>query len=204
VSEPPASGSYSYSLLALALSAIACDARPDRTTKLTPPVLTHATAASAAVPIDPAFVPLARAARDAATKVASTCQLHSEFAEEYRRYSDHCTFPGADVAALRTSAAALAAAPAPANGDALVFAEEVRLFTAWVDLVKDGNTPGTLSHYQGLAAAWNALQPGERIPVDLRTKDAYDGTVIVGGAGGKLAWVRCSTGPCLLVPRKDR
>ena len=45
---------------------------------------------------------------------------------------------------------------------------------------------------------------GDRIAVDLQLKDAYDGTVLVGGAGGKLVWGRCSTGPCIIVPRKDR
>lgn len=175
-----------------------------RDKKLQAPILTHATVASAgsAAAVDPAFVALARTARDAATKVASGCQLRSEYGDTYKRYSDHCTFPAADLAVLRASATALLAAPA-ARSDAALFAEEVRLFTAWIELVQDGYTPGTLSHYQGLASAWNALQPIERIPVDLRTKEPYDGSVIVGGEGGKLVWQRCSSGPCVIVPRKD-
>lgn len=194
-------------LLAMATAAVmACEARPDRTKKGAPPILTRATVSSAgsAAPLDPAFLPLARAAREAATKVASACQLHSEWGETYMRVADSCRFVAADIAALQASASALGAAPAPTNGAALVFAEEVRLFTAWVQLVRDGRSSGTLSHYQGLASAWNALQPSDRMPVDLRTKDASDGTVIVGGEGGKLAWTRCSSGPCIIVPRKDR
>jgi hypothetical protein len=183
---------------------LACDARADRTKKIAPPALARASAASAAPPVDPAFVPLARAARDAATKVASACQLYSSWEESYKRYSDRCRFRPDDLAALSAAATALAASPPPANGEALVFAEEVRLFAAWVDLAKDGETPGTLSHYQGLASAWNALQPSDRIPTDLRTKDYSDGTVIVAGEGGKLVWSRCSVGPCVVVPRKER
>jgi hypothetical protein len=195
--------SHAALLLAVA-STLACDARPDRSKKNVAPVLARASAASAAPAVDPAFLPLARAARDAATKVASRCQLRTEYANEHKRHFDQCTFPAADLAALSSAAAALAALAAPSNGDALVFAEEVRLFTAWVELVKDGYTPGTLSHYQGLASAWNALQPGDRIPVDLRTKDPYNGAVIVAGEGGKLVWGRCSTGPCVIAPNKDR
>lgn len=185
-------------------STLACNDRPDRTKKNMPPVLARAGSASAAPPIDPAFLPLARAARDAATKVASGCQLRSDYGDDYLRYSDRCTFAVASIAELRAAATALAALPTSGSSVALVFTEEVRLFTAWVDLVKEGEMPGTLSHYQGLASAWNALQPSDRIPVDLRTKDAYDGTVLVGGEGGKLVWARCSTGPCVVVPRKDR
>ena len=192
-------------VLLLAVTAtLGCNARPDRARKVTPPVLSRASSASVAPAVDPAFLPLARAARDAATKVASGCQIRNDYGDDHIRYSDRCTSPADHLAALRASATALAAAPAPTNGEALVFAEEVRLFSAWVDLVKDGATPGTLAHYQGLASAWNAYQPSDRIPPDLRTKDAYDGTVIVAGAGGKLVWSRCSTGPCILVPRKDR
>lgn len=184
-------------------STVACDARHDRTKKTVPPVITRAVALGSAGPVDPGFLGRARAARDAATKVASGCQLHIEYEESYRRYADRCSFAASDLAALGASATALGAAPV-GNGHAEVFAEEVRLFADWIQLVKGEGAQGTLSHYQGLASAWNALLPSERIPVDLRTRDAYDGTVIVGGAGGKLVWGRCSTGPCIIAPRKDK
>lgn len=194
--------------LALAAAALlvlvaACDGRGDRK-KVTPPVLVRPTA-PAAGPVDPAFLGAARKVRDAATRIASGCRLYSsEAATGFDRYTDHCSFLPKDLAALRATAAELAAFPPGTSGAAALFAEEARLFTAFVELSKDEGAIGTVSHYQGLASAWNSLKPDERIPVDSLTKDPYTGRSLLVGDAGAVVWSRCSTGPCIVVPSAGR
>ncbi len=191
-------------VLALA-SMLGCKGRSEQAHKVAPPVFASASAAPV-VPIDPAFLTLARDARDAATKVASECELRTMTGEEHTRYYDHCALSNGVVSALQQAANALAGSPAPANTRAALFAEEIRLFTAWVSFVKDDRAQGALSsyqgtlwHYQGLAASWNALVPGESIPIDVLSKADHHDVANAPRDGGVLAWTRCDFGPCLVV-----
>ncbi len=185
--------------LALLLPLLACDRHAPK--KVTPPVLVHATAPPLA-PVDPAFLKAARTVRDAATAIASKCRIFGRNTDTgFERFADTCPSVGRDTDTLKGAASALAKLPPTASGPAAaLFAEEARLFTSWIELVKDDSNSGTLAHYQGLVAAWNDLAPDDRIPIDPVTKSTYDRKVV--GDAGVIVWSRCSTGPCVILPTK--
>ncbi len=184
--------------LVLLLPLLACDRHEPK--KVTPPVLVRATAPPL-VPVDPAFLKAARAVRDAATVIASKCRIFGRDTDTgFERFADTCPSVGRDADPLKEAASVLGKLPPTASGPAALFAEEARLFTGWIELVKDDSNSGTLAHYQGLAAAWNELAPDDRIPVDPVTKSTYDRKVV--GDAGVIVWSRCSTGPCVLLPTK--
>ena len=171
-----------------------------------PVVAIAADAGAAAGPkVDPTFVAAARAARDAATKLATTCTLHTEYHDNGRVYWDSCTWKRADVEPLRVANIAVRAA-APDGGAGAVFAEHVRLFTEWIEAVTGTpetmftRTRGTAAHYQRLAIAWNALEPGDPAIVDVVHFESKRDRVLDGGydEGGLLAWRRCDEGPCVV------
>ena len=187
--------------LALALVLPACDGAPGAAKAGVSPIGSAATssAKSSAAP-DPAFLALALRARDAATEVATDCDLvrasedrpfRAALAETCGRWSVERT----DT--LRDAAAALRAFPSPPRtGAAASFVEEVRLFADWVALVRDlWRQRGTLRHYQELARAWNAWRPTDLIAIDVggyprQWKGPY-------APDGGLAWERCADGPCV-------
>jgi hypothetical protein len=191
----------------VALSVACTEDKPKAIQPLLTRAVTDAGAAAPAARVDDHTLALARAARDAATALAMKCRLVSQWEESFKRFYDICTWKPADLEPMRAAATAFAAG-APDAGDAAVFAEHVRLFAEWIELIKDGYTQGTLAHYQDLALAWNAFQPKEPIPVDVRAKSSYydpeEMPPDAGPDGGPLVWQRCSNGACMIVPRKDK
>jgi hypothetical protein len=187
------------SLVAFA-SAVLLLACAEKAEKRVAPVLgsSLADAAPNAEAADPRFVELAKAARDAATKVAKACNIRGEGYEQHRRYHDDCTVKPPDMKALRESTHELGRA-APDAGASALFAEHVRLFT---ESVERSPSRGILAHYQELARGWNTFQPGDPIPVDLIVKvPTYDeGMLNLVGDAGALTWTRCSEGRCVIVP----
>ena len=199
-------------IVAALSSASGCRGRTEAAPRRPPPIVTSAEAGAGASAASGPFLDRARAAREAAAKLAGSCYLVEEWAEDFERYHDVCRWTAADADALRQAARGLAAL-APEAGLGASFAEHVRLFVEWVELLAKADTSsdsaqrpsGTLAHYQELAAAWNALQPAERVPLDVG-KSSYlnpDGTPAPARPdGGAFVWQRCSNGRCIVAPRR--
>lgn len=156
-------------------------------------------------PDDPHTVALARAARDAATKLASACYFAEDYQETHHRFYDVCRWKPPELEPMRAAATTFLTA-APDAGEGAIFAEHVKLFAEWIELIKERSIPGTLAHYQDLAAAWNSYQPNERVPVDLGQINKYSEYAPPDGGpdGGPRQWQRCSSGACIIVPTKPQ
>jgi hypothetical protein len=118
---------------------------------------------------------------------------------------DACSWSATDESALSTSAGALrdlASSDSGATrvrGPAAMFADQVRLFAEWIQLVHDLPKRGTLAHYQELALAWNAWRPTEPVapdPIALRYPP-WAG-IDAGPDGARIPWSRCATGVCIV------
>lgn len=148
-------------------------------------------ASDSVAPTDPALLRVAVEARNAASVLVKDCDLVT--GNESAKLIESCSvWKKQDVVALRDATAALRAHPAlPRTGRAAAFADELRLFSEWTDLVEETSTNkrGTLRHYQELALAWNAWQPTDKITVDIGNPEAD---------GGPIVWQRCADGPCVL------
>lgn len=189
----PSSGADAGTGTGTGTGAVASSAPPT-----TPPTKARA-------PDDPHTVALARAARDAATKLASACHFAEDYQEAHHRFYDVCRWKPPELEPMRAAAMAFLAA-APDAGEGAIFAEHVRLFAEWIELIKERSIPGTLAHYQDLAAAWNSYQPNERVPVDLGQISKYSEYAPPDGGpdGGPRQWQRCSSGACIIVPTKPQ
>lgn len=188
---------------ALCLLLAACDGppKPSGSTLAATSVAASASASAfplalgSSVPPDPALLALSRRALAAATALAKKCDLRGLV--DGNVIEESCEWKAPEVGEMRDAASALRGAPgAPRVGPAASFAEEIRLFAEWVEVVRELRKNGTLAHYQELAAAWNAWRPDEKVAVDPVSLPRYarDG----GTDGGVLVWQRCSEGPCVI------
>lgn len=150
------------------------------------------------------YVALARTALDAATKLASKCDLRERgYDDTNTHYVDSCVaWSGADVETMRKAFAAFIASPfAPEAGLAIGFARRLRFFAEWVGTFEKSalgywpRASGTLLYYQDLALAWNDWQPKRVVAVDVGNT-RY--TKVDAGPSGRLEWGKCSAGPCIV------
>jgi hypothetical protein len=159
------------------------------------PVATDATPA--------AFVALARDALRAATTLASKCTIVRSGPPEMERIVDYCgIWKKADVEALRAATRALrSSADVPDAGFGAIFVRRLYAFEAFASgLWHDDKgywvrEKGVLASYQELASVWNDWQPNDTVPVDVGVMEAKI------DAGARLAWGRCSDGPCITLAR---
>jgi hypothetical protein len=149
------------------------------------------------------YMVLARAALDAATKLASKCDLHESGYETTVRFVDSCAvWSTADVEALKKAWSALDASPlAPEAGLAIGFLRRLRFFEQWVSSFEKSalgywpRVSGTLLYYQDVALAWTDWRPQTVVRVDVGNT-RY--TKVDAGPSGHLEWGRCSEGTCIL------
>ncbi len=151
-----------------------------------------------------ALVAKARAVQMSAQGLVDKCALESRSVGEDEIYFDWCPFTAATVATLHEAVTALLSSGlVPETGPASSFAEEARMFDAFIaDASKkrpdedynyramQGHTRGTLWHYQDLAFAWNAMLPQDPIPVD------YGHTTFATDGGAPRYWERCGGLAC--------
>jgi len=193
------SGVHVRTMLAALVLALVSGCTTDKP-KRAAPTIVRVSDAAVTTDVDGHTLALARAARDAARRVALECRLQRSFDDNVIRYYDICSWGRDVLEPLRAAAAALRAV-GPDAGEAAVFIEHVRLFSEWVELMREGRAQGTLAHYQDLARAWNSFQPSEPIPVDERARSRYGGDdgPDAGPDGGPIHWERCSDGACVVI-----
>jgi hypothetical protein len=156
-------------------------------------------------PLSGELVAKARAVQVVGQALAATCSFEYRGVTQEEIYFDWCVYKKGDAGKLHDAVAALLSSGlVPETGPAASFAEEARMFEAFVSDAdqkrpdEDYNyraarerTRGTLQHYQDLASAWNAMLPQDPIPVD------YGRTYFFVDAGGPRHWERCGGLACV-------
>jgi hypothetical protein len=149
----------------------------------------------------------ARAVQDAARAVVAECSFQYQGEESVEAMFDICLYPKGTPAALHAATEKLLSSGLyPDAGPAASFAEEARMFDAFVadvqkkhagedeysyDYGRRSRSRGTLSHYQDLASAWNAMLPNQPYPRDPVP------TRVDAGVVGDLQWERCGGLACV-------
>lgn len=161
----------------------------------------------AAPPIPDETRALCRAVLDAGQKVTSPCKLvNAEKESVWFDVYDECPVAPQAIADLEKAVAALEArlaAHAEERGAGIaLFTRASRLFADWTAQARSAKTTrGTLPAFARVAEAWEAYQPGEKVPVyteallvqyreGLRTKGKAAALPVP-------VWQTCKTGPCL-------
>lgn len=173
------------------------------------------------VPAPPAEAPLsgelvakARAVQQAARALAVTCSFDTRSVSWEDVYFDLCAYKKGDAAKLHDAVTALSSSNlVPETGPAASFAEEARMFDAFVAeadkrgpddyyelYARRARSRGTLWHYQDLASAWNAMVPQDRVAVDEGNNSYALGPP---DAGGPRHWERCGGLACVKRTRPE-
>ena len=172
------------------------------------PVLSFAAASSSPTskaPLSGELVARARAVQDAALAVVSDCFYEFQGIDRTEIIFDVCAYKTGTAAALQVATEKLLSSGLiPETGPASSFAQEARMFNAFVaevdrkhrdedydyDYQRRRRSRGTLAHYQDLAAAWNAMLPQDPFAVDpiAMHHDA--------GVKGTIVWERCGGLAC--------
>jgi len=162
--------------------------------------------AAGPAPLSADFVAKAREVQTTARAIAATCKWNTHSTEWGDMYYDFCAFKKAQGEKLHAAVTALGASGlAPETGPAASFVDESRMFDAFVANALAGpeeygyesassRSRGTLSHYQDLAFAWNAMLSDEKVPVD-EGNTSY--TLGPADSGAPRHWERCGGLPCV-------
>jgi hypothetical protein len=217
-------------MLGGALSLLACDRMPEpkENAGAPAPVPTATASASASTPNE-AVMKLARDVKDRGLEVAKTCVILSPVVSaNVDACSFDEGLGGKYKSALSAFEEHDKAHPEEVRGGARVFLVTARMFGDWTAKAvayrphrsgtkatfgyddMSSSTRGTLRLFQDFADTWNALAPSEPIPVDpveefrvyghSSNPLGYDVKKVPKPQGGRLRWVKCFDGPCLLAP----